>query len=145
VIIDGVNASPASLAEGRIAFFNVQSVASIMVGIDRKNENSSAAARDIPASWPAAIVLIDRLVPGNTADKIWHAPIQIACQRVISSMNSVRYIRTGMLVIVPAPPLADLRFPCCASAVVSASKPLAIGLGLPKIASTIHITIPPMR
>src|SRR5215470_1471308 len=53
-------------------------VATIIVGMDRKNENSSADARDIPASCPAAIVDIDREVPGNTADRIWHAPIHTA-------------------------------------------------------------------
>src|ERR1700722_16586085 len=61
-------------------------VAPTIVGMDRKNENSSADARDIPASCPAAIVDIERDVPGNTAERIWHAPIQTACPRLISSM-----------------------------------------------------------
>src|SRR5215470_10593783 len=65
-------------------------VATTIVGIERKNENSSADARDIPASCPAAIVDMDRDVPGNTADKIWHAPIHAACPRLISSMCHVR-------------------------------------------------------
>ncbi len=39
--------------------------------MDRKNENSSAAGRDIPATCPAAIVDIERDVPGKTAEKIW--------------------------------------------------------------------------
>ena len=60
-----------------------------MVGIDRKNENSNADARDIPATCPAAMVDIDRDVPGNTADRIWHAPIQIAWPRLIVSMLQV--------------------------------------------------------
>ena len=33
------------------------------MGIERKNENSSAAARESPADCPAAIVAIERLVP----------------------------------------------------------------------------------
>ena len=33
--------------------------------MDKKKENSSAEARDIPASWPAAIVDIEREVPGD--------------------------------------------------------------------------------
>jgi len=41
-----------------------------MVGIERKNENSRAEARDIPAICPAAIVDIEREVPGNTAERI---------------------------------------------------------------------------
>src|ERR1700690_2460364 len=60
-----------------------------MVGIDRKNENSSAEARDMPASWPPAMVDIDREVPGKTADRIWQAPIQMACGRLISSMCQI--------------------------------------------------------
>src|SRR5215469_516491 len=61
-----------------------------MVGIDKKNENSSADARDIPTNCPAAIVDIDRDVPGNTADKIWQAPIHTACPRFMSSMCQTR-------------------------------------------------------
>src|SRR5438445_13898264 len=57
-----------------------------MVGIERKNENSSAAGRDIPTICPAAMVDIERDVPGKTAERIWHAPIQMACGRLISSM-----------------------------------------------------------
>ena len=53
-------------------------VAAAMVGMESRNENSSAAARDMPAVWPAAIVAIERDVPGKTAERIWHAPIQIA-------------------------------------------------------------------
>ncbi len=52
-------------------------MATTIVGIERKNENSRAEARDIPASCPAAMVDIERDVPGKTADRIWHAPIQI--------------------------------------------------------------------
>src|ERR1700741_3135432 len=88
-----------------------------MVGIDRKNENSSAEARDIPASCPSAIVAIDRDVPGNTADRIWHAPIQTACPRLISSM---RQMRIG-LPEAPAPAFSQIAF----------------------FASTTHITMPP--
>src|ERR1700758_3061087 len=70
-------------------FSSVYPVATTIVGIDKKNENSNADALDIPANCPAAIVDIDRDVPGNTADKIWHAPIQIACGKLISSMCHV--------------------------------------------------------
>src|SRR5215471_14263966 len=65
-------------------------VATIIVGIDKKKENSNADARDIPANCPAAMVDIDRDVPGNTADRIWHAPIHTACPRLISFMCHVR-------------------------------------------------------
>ena len=37
----------------------------------------------------AAIVDIEREVPGNSADKIWQAPIQMACPKLISSMCQV--------------------------------------------------------
>ena len=57
---------------------SVYPVAATMVGIDKKNENSNAEARDIPANCAAAIVDIDREVPGNTAERIWQAPIQMA-------------------------------------------------------------------
>src|SRR5205823_13899515 len=77
-----------------------------MVGIDRKDENSNADGRDMPAICAAAIVDMEREVPGNTADKIWAAPIQIAWNKFISSIRLTR--------------------------------------GRVHIASTIHITIPPM-
>ena len=44
-------------------------MAATMVGMDRKNENSSAEARDMPASCPPAMVDMERDVPGKTADK----------------------------------------------------------------------------
>src|ERR1700719_1704690 len=92
-------------------------VAATMVGIERKNENSSADARDIPASCPAAMVDIERDVPGNTADKIWQAPIQMAWPRLISSMCQVCIRVVGAL----GPAASAFEF----------------------IASMIHITIPP--
>ena len=60
-----------------------------MVGIERKNENSSAAGRLIPASSPAVMVDMEREVPGKTAENIWQKPIQTACATDISSMSSV--------------------------------------------------------
>jgi hypothetical protein len=69
--------------------YNVYSVAIAIVGIDKKNENSSADARDIPTTCPPAIVDIDREVPGNTADKIWHAPTHTACPKLMVSMCHV--------------------------------------------------------
>src|ERR1700681_4490579 len=68
---------------------SVYSVATVMVGMERKKENSSAEARDIPASCPAAIVDMDRDVPGKTAERIWHAPTQMACPRLMSSIFQV--------------------------------------------------------
>src|SRR5204863_5162596 len=115
----------ASICETPIGFsplprsdlYSVYSVAAAMVGMDTKNENSSAAARDIPAICPAAIVAMDREVPGNTAENIWHNPIQIACPRLMSSIFHVRM----------------LLFPC---------GPAASALAC--MASTIHITLPPI-
>src|ERR1700731_3497176 len=54
---------------------SVYPVAATMVGIDKKKENSSAEARDIPTSCPPAMVDMDRDVPGNTPEKIWQNPI----------------------------------------------------------------------
>src|SRR5262249_7624061 len=84
----GEKASPGSLCEGSTAFFRANRVAANIVGMETKNENSSAADRDMPATCPAAMVDIERLVPGKTAERIWHAPIQIACGMVVSSMVS---------------------------------------------------------
>src|ERR1019366_7750068 len=60
-----------------------------MVGMERKKENSSAAARDIPISCPAAIVDMEREVPGKTAERIWQAPIQMAWPPWMSSIFQV--------------------------------------------------------
>src|ERR1700736_2693616 len=89
-----------------------------MVGMETKNENSRAAARDMPAIWPPAIVDMEREVPGNTAEKIWQNPIQIACARLISSIFQV-WMR---LPLAPGPAASDFEFK----------------------ASTSHITIPPI-
>src|SRR6267142_5382431 len=93
-------------------------VAATIVGMERKNENSSADARDIPANCPPAMVDIDRDVPGNTAERIWHAPIQIACPRLMSSMCQVRM----RVPVAPNPAVSEVEFS----------------------SSTIHITIPPI-
>ena len=54
-------------------------MATNIVGIETKKEKSKAAERDIPAICPAAIVAIEREVPGKTAaERIWHAPTQSA-------------------------------------------------------------------
>src|SRR6516162_4667358 len=74
---------------GLIDFQKSYSVATTIVRMERKKENSNAAGRVIPANSPAVIVDIDREVPGNTADKSWHSPIQIACPTDISAMSSV--------------------------------------------------------
>src|ERR1035437_4933550 len=64
-------------------------VAATIVGMERKNENSRAEARDIPANCPAAIVDMDREAPGKTAERIWQAPIQIAWPPWMSSIFQV--------------------------------------------------------
>ena len=89
-----------------------------MVGMERKNENSSAESRDIPAIWPPAMVDMERDVPGKTPEKIWQKPIQAACARLMLSIFQV-WMR---------PPPAD--------------GPAASDLAF--MASTIHITIPPI-
>src|SRR5580704_14137132 len=97
---------------------NVYPVAAIMVGIDTKKENSSADARDIPAICPAAMVDIERDVPGNTPEKIWQKPIHTACPRLMFSIFQV-WIRPPP---DDGPAASDLAF----------------------IASTIHMTTPPI-
>ena len=62
-----------------------QPVAAIMVGIESRKLNSSAAGRSRPAIWPAAMVDMEREVPGKTAESVWQRPIQMACGRVICS------------------------------------------------------------
>src|SRR6267378_2362516 len=99
-------------------FSKSYAVATTIVGIDRKKENSSADALDIPAICPAAIVDIDRDVPGNTAERIWQAPIQIACPRLMSSICQVRM----RVPVAPNPAVSEVEFS----------------------SSTIHITIPPI-
>src|SRR5258707_229735 len=64
-------------------------VATTMVGIERKNENSRADARDLPAICPPGMVDIDRDVPGKTAERIWQAPIQTAWPRLMASIFQV--------------------------------------------------------
>src|SRR3954453_12977070 len=61
-----------------------------MVGIETKNEKSRDADRDIPANWPAAMVDMEREVPGKTAERIWHRPTQTAWPRLMSSIFQVR-------------------------------------------------------
>src|SRR5580704_5618626 len=99
-------------------FNSVYPVAATMVGMERKNENSSAEALDIPASWPPAIVDIEREVPGNTPENIWQKPIHAACARLMSSIFQVW-----------------MRLP-------PADGPAASHFAF--IASTIHITTPPI-
>src|SRR5271157_98775 len=74
---------------GRIDFQRSYKVATTMVGMERKKENSNAAGRLMPANSPAVIVDIERDVPGNTAESTWHKPIQIAWPIDISSLSSV--------------------------------------------------------
>src|SRR5580692_4695471 len=97
---------------------SVYPVAANMVGIDKKNENSRAEARDIPAISPPAMVDMERDVPGNTPEKIWQKPIQTACPRLMFSIFQV-WMRPPP---AAGPAASDLAF----------------------MASTIHITIPPI-
>src|SRR5438552_4350329 len=76
-------------------FSRAYAVATNIVGIETKNEKSRDAERDIPASCPLAIVAMDREVPGNAADRIWHRPTQIACPKVMSSIFQVRMVEPG--------------------------------------------------
>src|SRR5581483_1171063 len=99
-------------------FSSVYPVAASMVGMDRKKENSSAAARDMPANCPAAMVDIDRETPGKTAERIWQAPIQTAWKNDMVSMRQV-WIR---LPAAPGPALSQRAF----------------------LASTTHMTMPPI-
>ena len=61
-----------------------------MIGMERKKENSSATGRESPETCPAAIVHMEREVPGKTAESICTAPIQIACGRFMASRRSMR-------------------------------------------------------
>src|SRR5579863_750401 len=102
----------------RSDLYSVYPVAANIVGIDRKNENSKAEARDIPAIWPPAIVDIERDVPGNTPEKIWQKPIHTDWPRLMFSIFQV-WMR---------PPPAD--------------GPAASDLAF--MASTIHMMTPPI-
>src|SRR5579859_6244990 len=57
-----------------------------MVGMESRKLNSSAVGRSMPTSCPAAMVDIDREVPGKIADSAWHSPIQMDCPRFIDSV-----------------------------------------------------------
>src|SRR5207237_4129274 len=82
-------------------------VATIIVGIERKNENSSAAGRDMPATSPAAMVDIDREVPGKIAERICIAPIQTACGKLISSMCETRgRVKTAYTIHIMMQPIS---------------------------------------
>jgi hypothetical protein len=48
-----------------------------MVGMETRKLNSSAAERVMRTSWPAAMVDMERDVPGKTAEVTWQRPIQI--------------------------------------------------------------------
>ena len=56
-----------------------------MVGMESRKLNSSAAGRDRPATWPDAMVDMEREVPGKTAERVWQSPIQMAWPRLMSS------------------------------------------------------------
>src|SRR4051812_17979712 len=74
---------------GKTAFFSANSVAASMVGMERKNGTPSAAGGDMPAICPAAMVAIERDVPGNTAASTCTAPIHTACVIDMFSMSTV--------------------------------------------------------
>ena len=56
-----------------------------MVGIESRKLNSRAVGRSMPTIWPAAMVDMEREVPGKMAESDWQSPIQMACARLISS------------------------------------------------------------
>ena len=70
---------------GKTSFFRSHTVAAIMVGIESRKLNSSADGRSIPTNCPAAMVDMERDVPGKIAESVWQRPIQMACGRLISS------------------------------------------------------------
>src|SRR5690349_15151712 len=106
-------------------------VATIIVGMERKKENSRAVGLDIPANSPAVIVDIERDVPGKIAERICAAPMKTAWSNVMSSMRAVpgvamegrRYGRT------PAWPVGDAPASVAGAAEVSA---LDISPGCPR-------------
>src|ERR1700760_3515907 len=71
-----------------------------MVGMETRKLNSSDAGRDMPTSCPAAMVDMERDVPGNTAESTWQSPIQTACHKDICSTwlvaGSPRELHTSM-------------------------------------------------
>src|SRR5271169_7059555 len=60
-----------------------------MVGIESRKLNSSAVGRSIPTNCPAAMVDMDREVPGKMAESDWHSPIHTAWPSPISSTWTV--------------------------------------------------------
>src|SRR5438045_3715467 len=79
-----------------------------MVGMERKKENSSAAGRDMPATCPAAMVAIERDVPGKTAERICTAPIQIACEIDMLSISVVvGWVNNASTAHITAPPISS--------------------------------------
>ena len=63
-------AGVASPAGGCRYFSRSYPVAAIMVGIESRNENSSAAVRENPEICPAAMVTMEREVPGKHCGKV---------------------------------------------------------------------------
>ena len=57
--------------------------------METRKLNSSAAGRVMPASWPAAMVDMEREVPGKTAEVTWQRPIQMAWGRDICSTSEM--------------------------------------------------------
>src|SRR6266700_1435443 len=60
-----------------------------MVGMESRKLNSSAVGLSMPTSCPAAMVDMDREVPGKMAESDWQTPIQMACAKLISSTWTV--------------------------------------------------------
>jgi hypothetical protein len=63
-------------------------VAAAIVGIAKRNENSTAFCRDSPVSCPPTIVAAERDTPGMT-DRDWMTPIAVACFGDICSKLSI--------------------------------------------------------
>jgi hypothetical protein len=60
-----------------------------MVGMETRKLNSRAAGRSRLTNWPAAMVDMEREVPGKTAESVWQRPIQMAWGRDICSTSWV--------------------------------------------------------
>src|SRR3954454_8227094 len=56
-----------------------------MGGMERRKLNSSAVDRSMPTNCPAAMVDMERDVPGKMAESDCHSPIQMAWPELISS------------------------------------------------------------
>ncbi len=83
-----------------------------MVGMESRKLNSRAEGRSRPASWPAAMVDMEREVPGKMAESVWQRPIQMAWARLISSTWVVLALRRALqasMIHMTMPPMSSAR------------------------------------